>query len=339
MVLNNTFAIGCHVMFYEINMLPEYVTSILLAATEVENRENIKIIFVWNTQTYLEDIDTDEISVAELTDRFNLECKRLEDAGFVVIKRYKTDESPFYNIAHHRRELNYSYSHNSDFIVWGETDSMFPAEYFYIMQMLPRFAASNNIHRYIMNFADRKNWDSSWDVITHPLFDGVIYEDNINWMMNNEASSKSYMTYERMCEINSNSDEYDLRILTEPKFDGSCLTISKELILSGVNIPLAVTHCGEDTAFGDMAKKVLGDVFRQFLIKNILRVHNRRHPKKRMYIKNENNPNGFVGKDKGDWWDILEKTSKHNSSIIFNSQEPFIPIETILSDIKNTRKL
>ena len=50
----------------------------------------------------------------------------------------------------------------------------------------------------------------------------------------------------------------------------------------------------------------------QFVIKNILRVHNRRHPKKRLYILNENNPRGFCGDGKGNWWTILHDMSKEN---------------------------
>jgi hypothetical protein len=61
-----------------------------------------------------------------------------------------------------------------------------------------------------------------------------------------------------------------------------------------------------------MAKLLLGDRFVQFVIKNILRVHNRRHPKKRLYISNENNPRGFCGDAKGNWWPILTKMSKEN---------------------------
>ena len=59
-----------------------------------------------------------------------------------------------------------------------------------------------------------------------------------------------------------------------------------------------------------MSQKLLGEKFIQFVVKNILRVHNRRHPQKRLYIKNEDNPKGFCGDAKGNWWNTLLNMSK-----------------------------
>jgi hypothetical protein len=143
------------------------------------------------------------------------------------------------------------------------------------------------------------------------------------------------MTLEQMNEINNKAEELDIRKLSNPKFDGSCLVIKSDLIRSGINIPHSLLCSGEDTSFADMAKLVLGDQFVQYVVKNILRVHNRRHPKKRLYILNENNPRGFCGKeDKGDWWSILQTMSKQNLANL-RHQSSFYTMEDVFNKIKN----
>lgn len=92
---------------------------------------------------------------------------------------------------------------------------------------------------------------------------------------------------------------------------------------------------GEDTSFADIAKLLMGDNFVQFVIKNILRVHNRRRPKKRMYILNEDNEIGFCGKAKGDWWDILEKMSKQNLASL-KIQYPTYTMDDVFNEIKKS---
>ena len=44
------------------------------------------------------------------------------------------------------------------------------------------------------------------------------------------------MTLETMNDINSKAEELDIRVINYPKFDGSCLVLSSDLIKSGVNI-------------------------------------------------------------------------------------------------------
>ena len=45
------------------------------------------------------------------------------------------------------------------------------------------------------------------------------------------------MSKKEMDEVNNKSEELDLRVIQEPKFEGSCLVISTDLIKSGGNIP------------------------------------------------------------------------------------------------------
>lgn len=337
MILQNKYVIGCLIMFYEIEMVHEYVMSILGMLDGVENPEDVTIHVCWNEQEYLETIDQSQVSVDYMRSKLYDEFNQLKSRGCKLEIITKTNSDSFYNIAQYRRDLNYNWCERVDFVIWGETDSMFPREGLHVIETVSSYVKSQDIHRYVINFADRKNWDSSWDVITHPMFESVKYVDEKDWLITNEASSKSYMTMERMNEINAQSTDIDVRLLTTPKFDGSCLVISSDLIKAGVNIPHAITHCGEDTSFGEMAKVIMGSYYRQFCVKNILRVHNRRHPRKRMYIAGENNPMGFVGMDKGMWWDILEGTSKSNLQILHNSQKSFHTIGAMLNTILSVR--
>ena len=44
---------------------------------------------------------------------------------------------------------------------------------------------------------------------------------------------------------------------------------------------------GDDSAFLESCRLHMGENYRQFVIKNILKVHNRNHPNKRNYVKDE----------------------------------------------------
>lgn len=339
MQLKNKYVIGCLVMFYEIEMLDEYIDSILNMVEPYENPENVTAHFCWNTQEYLESLDTEKISQSAISEKFFQAIKKLQLANLNVVVDEKTNADNFYNIAQYRRDLNYHWCEYNDFVIWGETDSMFPASGLHIIESVSTYAKDNDINRYTLTFGYRKNWDASWDVVTHTMFEDVQYIDEKEWIMSNEASSKSYMTMERMNEINDMvGTDYDVRITTVPKFDGSCLVISSDLIKCGVNIPHALTHCAEDTSFGEVAKIILGNKYCQFVVKNVLRVHNRRHPRKRNYIAGEDNPNGFGGMNKGAWWDILEKTSKYNLSILRDSQKKFMSLQEVVDKIDDVRK-
>lgn len=212
-------------------------------------------------------------------------------------------------------------------MLWGETDSLWPKETFTTIETIDQYASPNNINRYIITFAYRKMWGPDWEPLEHVDMTNAQFIDTEEWNLNAPESPKSYMSLEQMNEINDRADELDIRVLKEPKFDGSCLVISSDLIKAGVNIPHALLVCGEDTSFADMAKFMMGDQYIQFVIKNILRVHNRRHPQKRLYIKNENNPRGFCDHGKGDWWKLISNMSKSNLSKLRNNQDKFLTFD------------
>ena len=334
MKLKNKYIVGVHVMFYEIEMLPEYVDACIGMMKTLKNPENVTFHFTWNVSEYFENIDTSIISKEDLNKKFYDETSRLQkETGALLIIDIKDNDNAVYNIADYRRDLNYNYCTLYDFILWGETDSLWPKETFEIIEQIDEYSLQQNINKYILFFSERKMWDNGWEVIEHNDFTNIQFINNNEWALNNLASSKSYMTLEQMYDINNKTEELDIRILNTPKFDGSCLVIKSDLIKSGVNIPQSLLCSGEDTSFADMAKLVLGDQFVQYVVKNILRVHNRRHPKKRLYISNENNPRGFCGKEKGNWWLTLQTMSKQNLSTL-RIQHTVHTMNDVLNKIK-----
>ena len=58
MKLNNKYIIGCHVMFYEIDMVEEYLNSVHLALQDIENKENVKVEMMWNMSQYFEESES-----------------------------------------------------------------------------------------------------------------------------------------------------------------------------------------------------------------------------------------------------------------------------------------
>ena len=56
MKLNNKYIIGCHVMFYEIDMVEEYLNSVHLALQDIENKENVKVEMMWNLSQYFRSV-------------------------------------------------------------------------------------------------------------------------------------------------------------------------------------------------------------------------------------------------------------------------------------------
>ena len=63
---------------------------------------------------------------------------------------------------------------------------------------------------------------------------------------------------------------------------------------------------------------------------NILHVHARRHPQKRLYVKDEDNPHSFIGEKNDDFQQFL-KLSKENIQKLITGQGKFKEYQ----DLKN----
>ena len=287
--LKNKYVIGCHVMFYEIEIYKEYIDGLINLLETIDNKENVYLDLCFNISEKIEKIDTDKISKEELLKLFKEGITRLKDINIPHIKwKIITPEDDFYFHADYRRDLNYYYCKKVDYIMHGETDSFFPKEALQALESLSEYTNENNIHRYIVCFADRKMWDPSWDPTVHPKYIDHVFEDGPDSHLNpNQA--KSRMSIEDMNKINSEIDGFDFTYINEPKIDGSCLVLSADLVKFGVNIPPCLIY-NDDHGLSIMSGKLLGKNYMQFICKNLLKVHARRHPEKRLYVLNEDNP-------------------------------------------------
>ena len=320
--LKNRYVIGVHVMYFEIEMFEEYIDGLFNLLNTVENKENIMLDFCFNTSEHLEQIDTSQITKEELISKFDEQILRLKDYNCKV-KYHDTDDG-FYYHADYRRDLNYNYCKKVDYIMWGETDSFFPKEAFQAIESLSEYTRTNGIHRFIMSFADRKMWDSSWDPLVHPKFEKHVFVDDENGHLNpNQA--KSQMSIERMNEINAESKEFNFTYIQQPKISGSCLVLSSDIIKAGVNVPLCLIY-NDDEGLSIMSKIVLGNNFIQFICKNILHVHARRHAKKRLYVMDENNPHSFAPQ-KNDTFKRFKEMSQANIANLIQNKNKFYEYE------------
>jgi hypothetical protein len=141
------------------------------------------------------------------------------------------------------------------------------------------------------------------------------------------------MSIEKMNEINGKVEEFDFSYIQYPKISGACLVFSSDLIKSGVNIPPCMLY-NDDEGLSIMSQKMLGQNYLQFVCQNILHVHARRHPQKRMYVKDEDNSYSFIG-DKNDSFQKFLKMSKENIQILMTGNGKFKEY----NDLKNELEL
>jgi len=329
--LNNKYVIGTHVMWFEIEMYKDFVDGLINLMKTVENLENVAIDICFNMTERLETIDREKIQPEELLYKFNEQTDRLMITlgSRVRVKTRITDKDDFYFHADYRRDLNYNYCKKVDYVMWGETDSFFPREAFQVIETLSEYAKEQNLHRYLLSFADRKMWDSSWDSLVHVDYESHIFVDDDKGHLNpNQA--KSTMSIDKMNEINAKADEFDFNYITEPKISGACLVLSSDLIKCGVNVPPCLLY-NDDEGLSIMSKQLLGQNFIQFICKNVLHVHARRHPDKRLYVKGEDNPHSFIDKKNSNFQKLLD-LSKQNIHCLATGQGKFYEY----NDLENT---
>jgi hypothetical protein len=222
-----------------------------------------------------------------------------------------------HTIADYRRKFNEEYCTKADVLMWGESDSLLPKQTFNILNNLHQQSLINNNPKYLAFFGTCKMWDDSWKPLEHPDFTNKPFIDGDvdNWW-----SLRYDMTKEEMNEINNKTEDLEVIVLPQHKFNGCGLVISSEVIKAGVNIPKSVFFIHEDSAFMWMTNKVLGNI-PQYVIKNILLVHNRKHKNKRKYIKGEEH---IEDKEVGGgrlthpWYMVANKMCEQNYINLFN---------------------
>jgi len=303
--LKTKFAIGCLVQWYECDIIEEYVDSLKDAINCYHNGQVIVDFTVVMNQDLEKCISEEQLNKC---------IEKIESICNMGNVRYTDD---LYTIADYRREFNEMYCDQVDVLMWGESDSILPKQTFGILDNLHQTSLQNNNPKYLAFFGICKMWDDSWKILEHPDFTDkpFIEGDTKNWW-----SLRYSMTKDEMNKINDKTDELDVRIAPQHKFNGCGLVISSEVIKAGVNIPRSIFFIHEDSAFMYMTNKVLGNI-PQYIIKNILLVHNRKHPNKRMFIKGEE---GIEKTDPGaqrkshSWYPSANKMCEHNYLNLFN---------------------
>ncbi len=325
--LNKKYVIGTHVMWFEIEMYADFIDGMINLLETVDNKQNVTIDLCFNMLQHFEKVDTDKIKKHELVVKFKKGVSTLESMGFIVNHEIK-DGDEFYFHADYRRDLNYNYCKKVDYVMWGETDSFFPREAFQVIETLANYTDKQDIHKYLLSFADRKMWDSSWDPLVHVDYRDVEFIDDDKGHLNpNQA--KSPMSVGKMNEINAKAKDFDFSYIQQPKISGACLVLSSDLIKFGVNVPSCLLY-NDDEGLSIMCQKLLGQNFMQFVCQNILHIHARRHPQKRLYVKHENNPHSFIGEKNNNFQEFL-KLSKENIQKLITGQGKFKEYQ----DLKN----
>jgi len=312
--LKNKYVIGTHVMFFEIEMYKDFIDGLVNLLETVENRDNVTIDLCFNMSEIVENIDYDKISKDELLGKFYAGVNRIVELGYENVHTGIIEKDEFYFHADYRRDLNYNYCKKVDYVMWGETDSFFPKEAFDVIETLSEYTKEQNLHRYLLSFSDRKMWDASWDPLVHVDYESHVFVDDDKGHLNpNQA--KSPLSIETMNDINVKAKEFDFTYITRPKISGACLVFSSDLIKCGVNIPPCLLY-NDDEGLSIMSEKVLGNTFIQFVCKNILHVHARRHPNKRLYVKDEDNSYSFIDKKNSKFQKLLELSKQNIQSLI-----------------------
>lgn len=304
--MKTKFAIGCLVQWYECDIIEEYAESLKDALDMYDG--NVLVDFVICANQDLEKC----ISKKQYAE-CQIKIKRiLNDERFLISLTYD-----LVTIADYRRIFNADYCDKVDVLIWGESDAILPKQMFTILDNLHQMSLQNNNPKYLSFFGGCKMWDDSWKELEHPDFTDkpFIEGDTKNWW-----SLRYTMSKDEMNKINDKTDELDVRVLPQHKFNGCGLVISSEVIRSGVNIPKSVFFVHEDSAFMWMTNKVLGNI-PQYVIKNILLVHNRKHPNKRMYIEGEegiDKTNPGAQRKVHDWYGKANKMCEENYRNLFN---------------------
>jgi hypothetical protein len=312
--LNNKFAIGCLVQWYEIEIVGEYIESLKKAIDKIENKDNVIVDFKLVVNQDLEKIDESQMTIDEIITRFE---KMIGGFELDVTEELVT-------IADYRRWFNDYYCDKVDVLMWGETDSILPKQTFEVLDNL-HTQAKETTPKYVSFFGICKMWDESWKILEHPDFTDkpFIENDYDNWW-----SLKYTMSADEMYKINEKVEELDVRTLNQFKFNGCGLVISSEVIKAGVNIPRSVFFVHEDTAFQNMMIRLFGNSIPQYVIKNVLLVHNRNHPKKRMYIKGERKDGTMNEKRRSnDWYGKANQMCEHNAYNIFTPGRMYLKNE------------
>ncbi len=291
------FLYQMHVMWYELEMLPETLDSLAQAVQYASVPVDIKLCF--NKQTFLE-----QPIINNIDDQFTriLEHPVLENVSVVE----KTNDDSFYNVGDWRREIK----NTEGYTIWGESDTLIPRIYFPLIEQI--WSINDQLQTpHVVSLASRKMWDSSWEPVEHPTARTATVFSNGKSDAPHPLGHDHYITQTELDQFNEQfTDDVGLTIVNPAKLDGSMLALHPnvpQLIADDVNM------IGEDfcAQLALSARKIP-----QYHIGNIIKGHNYHHPKKRTNTIANRNEYGEVLRG-GALFDQLKLKSQ-------NAREKFI---------------
>ena len=155
MKLNNTFAIGCLIQWYEIELIEEYLQSVKNAVDVVDNKENVIIDLYFNCSQELEKVDEGQITISDIKHKYRDIIKKLfgdlEYGGYNIHSYINDVSNSMYTIADYRRDFNDKFCIKVDVLMWGESDSLIPRQTFQILDNL-HTSVKENTPKYVSFF-------------------------------------------------------------------------------------------------------------------------------------------------------------------------------------------
>lgn len=243
-----------NIMWYESKMMNETFDSIQSALKN--SNIPVEFFFVLNSQTYWE-----KPLVGNASDMFDQFKNHPIFKSATVIE--KTDNDPLYNVGDLRREC---YNRDYKYTVWGESDSLLPEDFFYILENLD----INSKHA--LTFSSRKMWDRTWTHVEHvALRDMDINKIHPTWR--NDVQ----MNQSELNAFNNQFGEVTIDVIPTgmQKIDGSTVCVSGDFDTPFVS----EQGCfGEDTSF-EYYLKIKN--IPQLLVSNRIKGHNYIHKDKR----------------------------------------------------------
>lgn len=302
--MKTKFAIGCLVQWYEIDILPDYIDT-LVRAIDIYDAEQVLLDIKLITNQELEQIDQPD-RIDYILSTFEQEVKKLENYRLTI-----GIDKDLVTIADYRREFNSKYCELADVLVWGETDMLVPKQAFLVLNHLHQNVTTP---KYLATFAICKMWDDTWKPLEHPSFTDKQHSDSKEdwWGLNYD------MSIQEMDKFNDQVEQLEVSIIQPHKFNGCGLVISSEVIKAGVNIPHSAFFIHEDTALMLITQKLLGNI-PQYHFRNILIVHNRKHKNKRNYVKGETGATVGQRRNSNKWYVTANKMCEQNVYNMFNT--------------------
>ena len=295
-------ATGCLVQWYEIDMFEEYLDSLVKSIGEQKDKVKIDMCLVTNQD--LEKVSDEVDMLTYVMEKYVRLCNQYKLKDYDIT--YSTKDE-LYTIADYRRDFNEKYSELVDILFWGESDMLVPSQAIETILSLHE-VVKEQTPKYLGFFSTCKMWDDSWKPLEHPKLTDLP-RDAHAWY-----GTRCYMGYDKMEEINSETESPHIESTYDYKFNGCGLVMSSELVRSGVNIPKCVFFTHEDTALMNKMLTLFGNnQIPLYIVKNILLVHNREHPKKRKYVQDEVGDDINEQRKSNDWYKVASEMSKLNA--------------------------